>query len=125
RHHSVLQCLAMPDPSELAVTIRSFRASDAPACKTLYREGMLGGHLAENDTGVDIDDIEAAYMSKPGNHFWVAETADGQVVGMLGVQHYDQGIGEIRRLRVRSDVRRRGIGTRLVETAVRFCAAHH
>ena len=39
----------------------------------LYREGLLGGKLAENDTGLDIDDIESAYM-KPGNHFWVAET---------------------------------------------------
>jgi ribosomal protein S18 acetylase RimI-like enzyme len=104
------------------VTIRSFRADDMPACRTLYSEGLLGGHIAENDTGVDIDDIQSAYMSSPKNHLWVAETSDGQVVGMVGVQHHEEGVGEIRRLRVRSDVRRRGIGSKLVETALNFCA---
>ena len=30
---------------------------------------------------------------------------------MIGVQHHDEGFGEIRRLRVAEDHRRRGIGT--------------
>jgi ribosomal protein S18 acetylase RimI-like enzyme len=111
------------DGQDVPVTIRSFRPSDLPACRVLYREGLLGGKLAENDTGLDIDDIESAYM-KPGNHFWVAETADGKVVGMIGVQHHDEGVGEIRRLRVAQDLRRRGIGTKLMETAVKFCHDH-
>jgi ribosomal protein S18 acetylase RimI-like enzyme len=64
-------------------------------------------------------------MKSPGNHFWVAELPDGQVGGTIGVQHYEEGVGEIRRLRVRNDVRRRGIGTRLMETALKFCAEHH
>lgn len=109
---------------ESSVVIRSFRDSDAPACSVLYREGMLGGHLAESDTGLDIDDIHHAYMTNPGNHFWVAETSDGQVVGMIGVQHHETDVGEMRRLRVRSDMRRKGIGTRLMETALKFCADH-
>jgi ribosomal protein S18 acetylase RimI-like enzyme len=100
--------------------IRSFRPEDLAACRVLYREGLIGGQLAENDTGLDIDDIDMAYMRTPGNHFWVAE-ADGQVVGMIGVQHHDQDVGEIRRLRVRQDHRRKGIGRALVETAVKFC----
>jgi ribosomal protein S18 acetylase RimI-like enzyme len=109
------------DPPDV-VCIRSFQSADSHACRHLYREGLLGGQLSENDTGVDIDDIEAVYMHLPGNHFWVAETPDKQVVGMIGVQHLDDGVGEIRRLRVRTDMRRRGIGSSLVETAVRFCA---
>jgi ribosomal protein S18 acetylase RimI-like enzyme len=111
------------DDSDVPVTIRSFRSSDLPACRVLYREGLLGGKLAENDTGLDIDDIESAYM-KPGNHFWVAETTEGEVVGMIGVHHHDEGAGEIRRLRVRQDMRRKGIGTKLMEAAVRFCHDH-
>jgi len=35
--------------------------------------------------------------------------------------HDEQGCGEIRRLRVRADHRRKGIGSALVEAAVRFC----
>src|SRR3954469_1657259 len=111
----------MDVPGDLPVIIRSFRPSDLPACRKLYVEGLLGGKLAENDTGLDIDDIETAYMSKPGNHFWIAETvpmADGPtpvIVGMIGVQAFHEGKGEIRRLRVREDMRRRGIGSKLVE----------
>ena len=107
--------------SDLPVNIRSFKPSDLPACRTLYVEGLLGGKLAENDTGLDIDDIESAYMRTPGNNFWVATTDDGEIVGMIGVQHHDEGVGEIRRLRVRRDVRRRGVGSHLVETALKFC----
>ena len=44
------------------------------ACRTLYSDGLLSGRtVAENDTGLDIDDIESVYMNQPGNHFWVAQ----------------------------------------------------
>jgi ribosomal protein S18 acetylase RimI-like enzyme len=107
--------------------VRSFRRDDIQACTQLYVEGLLGGKIAENDTGLDIDDIESAYMNKPGSHFWVAETvgvADGaakQIIGMVGVQQHEDNVGEIRRLRVRQDFRRRGIGSALVEVALKFC----
>jgi ribosomal protein S18 acetylase RimI-like enzyme len=101
--------------------VRSFRRADLPVCRKLYVEGLLGGKLAENDTGLDIDDIESVYMNTPGNHFWVAENRDGQIVGMIGVQHHDQEVGQVRRLRVDRDYRRRGIGKALIETAIKFC----
>jgi ribosomal protein S18 acetylase RimI-like enzyme len=69
---------------------------------------------------MDIDAIQQAYM-KPGSHCWVGEAPDGKVVAMIGVQHHDAGVGEIRRLRVQREYRRRGIGQALVETAIRFC----
>jgi ribosomal protein S18 acetylase RimI-like enzyme len=114
-------------PAEIPVHVRSFRPADMAACRQLYVDGLLGGKLAENDTGLDIDDIDQAYMRTEGNHFWVAETTAqtdgkaGEVVGMIGVQHFDDGTAEVRRLRVRSDMRRRGIGSKLVEAAVKFC----
>jgi ribosomal protein S18 acetylase RimI-like enzyme len=115
----------MEGPANIPVNIRDFQASDTESCKKLYSEGLLGGKIAENDTGLDIDDIAAAYMANPKNHFWIAQNDAGQIVGMIGVQHHEEGVGEIRRLRVRSDMRRRGIGTRLVETALKFCADNH
>jgi len=102
-------------------TIRGFRPGDLPACRRLYKDGLLGGKLAENDTGLDIDDIDSAYMRTSGNHFWVAEGQLGEVVGMIGVQHHEEGLAQIRRLRVAEVHRRRGIGTALLETAVQFC----
>ena len=101
--------------------VRSYRDSDLNACRRLYVDGLLGGKLAENDTGLDIADIDSTYMRKPGNHFWVAQTTGGEVVGMIGVQHHDDGVGEIRRLRVCQKQRRRGIGSALVEAALQFC----
>ncbi len=112
----------MTGPQNMLVTIRPYQPKDLSACRRLYKEGLLGGKIAENDTGFDIDDIEMAYMKKPGSSFWVAETHDRKVVGMIGVQQHEEGVGEIRRLRVQVDHRRRGIGTMLVEKAIKFCA---
>jgi ribosomal protein S18 acetylase RimI-like enzyme len=116
------------DPSDPSsnIAIRDFHRADLPACTQLYRDGLLGGKIAENDTGLDIDDIESAYMSIPGSHFWVAEIPalqekPGEIVGMIGVQHHEDSVGEIRRLRVKHEYRRRGIGSALVETALKFC----
>ena len=114
----------MPDEAHpiLPITIRSAQPEDYPACRTLYSEGLIGNSkIPENDTGLDIDDIGAAYMSSPDNHFWVALNQAGEVVGMIGVQQCEHGVGEIRRLRVRQDSRRRGVGSALMETAVKFC----
>src|SRR5690348_14821135 len=92
---------------EIPIRVRSFRKEDLPACRQLYLQGLLGGKPAENDSGLDIDDIERAYMEKPGNCFFVAETIPipegppSQIVGMIGVQQFMPGKGEIRRLRVR------------------------
>jgi ribosomal protein S18 acetylase RimI-like enzyme len=103
------------------VTIRSFKSGDLCTCSKLYREGLIGGRIAENDTALDIDDIEAAYMSSPECHFWVAEGSNGEVLGMIGVQGHSEGVGEIRRLRVAQEHRRRGIGSQLMEQALKFC----
>ena len=112
----------MSDPAtSTPATIRSFKPGDLPVCSTLYREGLIGGRIAENDTALDIDDIEQAYMCSPDCHFWVAEGDNGEIWGMIGVQGHEQGVGEIRRLRVAQDHRRRGIGSALMEQALKFC----
>ncbi len=115
-----------PGSSDLSYVIRSFRREDLPACAQLFKEGLLGGKIAENDTALDIDDIENAYLSHDGSHFWVAQTTGDkhEIVGMIGVQHHEESVGEIRRLRVRLDLRRRGIGSALIETALTFCRDH-
>ena len=119
----LLKWPAMETTDQTPFTIRSFRAADAATCEQLYREGLLGGKIAENDTGLDMDDVQSAYLANPGSHFWVAEleTQPKKVVGMIGVQQHEDNVGEIRRLRVAHDFRRKGIGSALVETALKFC----
>jgi len=105
----------------IPVNIRTYEPRDRDVVKRLYVEGLIGGHIAPNDTGLDIEDVQGAYFSSPGNHLWVAENEKGEVVGMIAVQIYRQSEGEIRRLRVRQDARRRGIGAKLLETAIQWC----
>jgi ribosomal protein S18 acetylase RimI-like enzyme len=111
----------MEGSSDIPITIRPFRPADQKECQTLYREGLLrDSKLADNDTGFDIDDIQAAYV-KPGSCFLVAVDSAGTIVGMIGVQQHEAGTGEIRRLRVLRDRQRRGIGSKLLEAALKFC----
>jgi GNAT superfamily N-acetyltransferase len=113
----------VPDAtSDIPVVIRGYQPDDRAACRRLYLEGLvLGARLADNDTGLDMDDIPSAYAPTDGHGFWVAENEAGEVVGMIGVQQYDEGHAEVRRLRVSRDHQRRGIGAKLLERALRFC----
>jgi ribosomal protein S18 acetylase RimI-like enzyme len=115
----------MESQGELAFVVRPYRACDRQACRKLFYEGLVGGRIADGDTGADIDCIETHYLAVDGNHFWVAEVSTGNgsspVVGMIGVQAKGDGTAEIRRLRVDERYRRRGIGKALMEEAVKFC----
>ena len=91
-----------------------------PVLGPVFAAAYMAARKPKKATGADIDNIEAAYM-RDGAHFWVAVAEGGEVVGMVGVQNYEPGTAEIRRLRVRKSHQRRGIGTRLLETALRFC----
>jgi ribosomal protein S18 acetylase RimI-like enzyme len=119
--------------SPIPFVIRSFRSCDADACRRLFKEGRLGEAGPDaDDPGADVESIERFYGTN-GSHFWVAEIGPsdprqledelcvGDVIAMIGVLRHDDGTAEIRRLRVDGRVRRRGIGSAMVERAVRFC----
>ncbi|HSU68882.1 MAG TPA: hypothetical protein VLJ39_18515, partial [Tepidisphaeraceae bacterium] len=74
----------MLDEAHIPATVRSFTPGDQSACSALYIDGLLGGRIAENDTGYDIDHIDEAYMRNAGSHFWVAESPSGHIVGTIG-----------------------------------------
>ena len=113
---------APPDrPMRVTTTIRSYRREDDHAVQELYACGRLGGAGGMNDTALDMDDIHAAYFGDEGSHFWVAEDPRGRIVGTVGVQQVEPGVGEVRRLRVAPHLRRQGIGTRLLGKAIEFC----
>src|SRR5258706_16215345 len=92
--------------TNLPITIRSYQAADQAACQKLYLEGLIGGRIAANDLGLAIPDIPAAYLACPESHFWVAENAQGGIVGTGGVPQRERGVGAIRGLPVGQDPRR-------------------
>lgn len=103
--------------------VRTYEPRDQAAVERLYREGLLAGQIAANDTGADIDNIHDGYFINARDHFWVAE-ADGQVLGMIGVAEDEQDVAEVRRLRVAPSHQDTSIGRELLETAVSHCRHH-
>jgi GNAT superfamily N-acetyltransferase len=67
----------------------------------------------------DFDDLDGVYLSA-GGAFWVIER-DSEVVAYGGVLRIDETTARLRRFRVRSDWRRHGLATALLEEAERFC----
>jgi ribosomal protein S18 acetylase RimI-like enzyme len=116
--------LGRDHPDAAQVTIRPVAEADFPVIRKLFYDGLSEGNVPVNDTGADIENVAEAYLSDNGSScFWVAEL-NGDVVGMVGVQHTVDNTAEIRRLRVRADKRRRGIGAKLMEQAISFCRHH-
>jgi ribosomal protein S18 acetylase RimI-like enzyme/adenylate kinase family enzyme len=94
--------------------LRSFRIEDRDAIWRLHDVALLdagvhGGHGRWED---DLRDIRATYL-EPGGDFVVA-FADGELVGMGGLQRRSDQEGEIRRMRVRPDFQRRGLGRQIL-----------
>lgn len=99
-------------------------ADDHAHVQRLYHESMIEGQIRDNDTGADIDNLVAAYFEDDGQSaFWVAKY-DNAVIGMIGVQKIADNTAEVRRLRVRVDFRRQGVGSLLMRQALMFCQKH-
>ena len=106
------------------VAVRPAAQRDHPAVRQLFRAGLREGHVPDNDTGADIENIAEAYFSDSGQSgLWVADY-QRDVIGMVGVQKTSDHEAEVRRLRVRQDYRRQGVGTMLMEHALAFCRHH-
>ncbi len=117
----------MANPADFSsdkVKMRLVCPQDHAAVRELFRAGLIEGYIADNDTGADIDNIDEAYFSDEGHSaLWVASYED-DIIGMVGVQKTSDHEAEIRRLRVRPDFRRLGLGTKLMEQALTFCQHH-
>ncbi len=114
--------MTTPDDFDIKnITIRLATEEDHDDILSLFRSGAIEGQLRDNDTGADIDSLHEAYFSDEGaSSFWVACYGD-VVIGMIGVQRTRKDTAEVRRLRVREDFRRRGVGSLLLEQATSFC----
>lgn len=67
----------------------------------------------------DIYDITNAYQKDKESNFWVA-ILDKRLVGTIGLQKHSENTGYIRRMAVAKNMRRKGIGEKLLETLIQF-----
>ncbi len=76
----------------------------------------LGVDLSPQGFAREVADLRAAYPHPGG--VWLA-AQEGRVVGSVAARPLGGGLGELKRLYVLPEVRRRGIGRALVERALR------
>ncbi len=94
------------------VTIRPFRPEDQTAAKALILAGLVEhfGYL-DPTKNPDLDDIAATYA---GGTFLLAWRGD-EIVGTGALVHEREGVARIVRMSVDAPVRRRGIGTQVLQ----------
>jgi ribosomal protein S18 acetylase RimI-like enzyme len=109
-----LQELGMSEPAPHDVVIRRCRPEDAEALLTLWRQA--GATVSATDTP---EDVRRAITASPA---WVlVATMDGQLAGSV-IGSFDGWRGNLYRLAVHPDHRRRGIARALVRAAERRLA---
>ncbi|MEO8457147.1 MAG: GNAT family N-acetyltransferase [Chloroflexota bacterium] len=111
----------MPDP---AYRIRTYEPRDYDDVLRLHFEGVRQTRIEAPDVpgynDADLLDIEAKYLSD-GSHFWVVESPDDGAVGITAIERMNESTGRLRRMRVTSSWRRRGVARALLDTAAEFC----
>jgi ribosomal protein S18 acetylase RimI-like enzyme len=108
------------------LTLRGYRPEDIPVLHEIDLEFQreVDFTLPERPRlyhHEDLDDIDGVYLNA-GGAFWVIELPSNEIAGYGGVLRVDERTARLRRFRVRAPWRRRGLATRLLHEAERFCS---
>ncbi|TYZ58545.1 hypothetical protein PybrP1_009563 [[Pythium] brassicae (nom. inval.)] len=119
------------------IAIRQFHDEDLAALRPIFADGfstvpegseaMVEAYI-QSSFESDLGNIHATYNANGGN-FWVAtaDLQDGetpQVVGMVALEKKEDGEGELRRMSVKREFRRFGVGKLLVSELEAWAKAH-
>jgi molybdate transport system substrate-binding protein len=101
--------------------IRPAVAADLPAIRDVVHRVLAEYKLEVDPTGTDSDleDLDAAYFAR-GGHFDVVISEEGHIAGCCGVHRLDERTCELRKMYLRRDARRHGVGGRLLRRALAF-----
>ena len=107
----------------MTITLRTYRSADMDRVRQLNIDALAGVDSFYESSGPefdpDLDRIEDVYLVD-GSNFWVLEDGD-RLVGMTAVRRIDEQTAEIKRMRVATDLRRQGLGQRLLSATETFC----
>ena len=101
--------------------IRPATAADLAAIRDVVHRVLAEYKLEMDPAGMDSDleDLDASYFSR-GGHFDVVVSEEGHVAGCCGVYKLDEATCELRKMYLRRDARRHGVGGRLLRRALAF-----
>ena len=109
------------------MSIREFTLSDQPGINKLQEEFMteffpgLANDPGQLDWNADIYDIDECYV-KNGGKVWVVEI-DNHIAGFGGLRLVNPRIAEIKRVRINSKHRGRGLGKSIIRQIENHCKA--
>ena len=94
-------------------------------CITVYLTLMIGTwYYLYGPPLADMNDVKKNYLDEPDNHFWIAERRE-EIVGTISITKKQEAsqdkVAFLRRMAVLEDMRRCGVGRRLLEHALTFC----
>lgn len=94
--------------------VRRYRASDHDAVWDLHNVALneVGAHAGNGPWDDDLHRIESEYI-EAGGEFYVG-AIDGRIVAMGALKRLTDTRAEICRMRVRPNLQRRGLGTRVL-----------
>lgn len=67
----------------------------------------------------DLLDITSHYLEK--GHFWLALDDENKLAGTIALVKLDNGASALKKMFVRNDLRRFGLGRQLMETCLTYC----
>ena len=107
----------------MAITLRTYRPADKERVRQPNIDTLAGVDVYYESSGPefdpDMDRLEEVYLAD-GSTFWLLEDGD-RLVGMTAVRRIDEQTAEIKRMRVAIELRRQGLGQRLLSAAESFC----
>jgi GNAT superfamily N-acetyltransferase len=107
------------------MNIREFTLSDQAGINKLQEEFMaeffpgLANDPGQFDWNADIYDVNECYV-KTGGKVWVAEI-DNRIAGFGGFRLVSQGIAEIKRVRINTRHRGKGLGKLIIRQIENYC----
>lgn len=72
----------------------------------------------------DIYDIAKYYQSESSSNFWIA-VKDNTLIGTVGLKKESNNLAYLKRMVVKKEFRKQGIGIKLLETAIEFAKEHN
>ena len=122
REDRVCERTVQETPTTEALHIRRYEPEDKRAVRRLHDDALneVGAHLGSGPWDDDLDEIESVYLDSGGE--FLVGVLDGNIVAMGALMRISPQKAELKRMRVRPGLQRRGYGQTMLDVLHRRAA---